>query len=140
MSLDDALKQAQVLNVDLIEIVANANPPVCQLIEFGKFKYRIEQKEKEAKKKSKKIELKELRFHVNIDMHDLETKCRHAQQFLEDGDMVKVSVIFKGREITHKDVGLNKMNLIVEKLLPYGQMDSQPQFEGKQYTVLFRAK
>jgi translation initiation factor IF-3 len=122
---------------DLIEVVPNANPPVCKIMDFGKFKYELQKKEKIQKKHQHVSQLKELRFHPNTDTHDFEFKAKHAIQFLEDGDKVKATVIFKGREVAYKELGEELLNRLAEKLSMIAKIDQPLKMEGRFMVVIF---
>lgn len=122
---------------DLIEVVPNANPPVCKIMDFGKFKYEIQKKEKLQKKHQHVSQLKELRFHPNTDTHDFEFKAKHAMQFLEDGDKVKATVIFKGREVAYKEQGEALLNRLTEKLAGISKIDQPLKMEGRFMVMIF---
>jgi len=122
---------------DLIEVVPNANPPVCKIMDFGKFKYEIQKKEKLQKKHQHVSQLKEIRFHPNTDTHDFEFKAKHAIHFLEDGDKVKATVIFKGREVAYKELGEDLLNRLVEKLSTVAKVDQPLKMEGRFMVMIF---
>jgi translation initiation factor IF-3 len=127
----EALKKAEEKNLDLVEIAPQADPPVCKIIDFGKFNYELQKKEKTQKKNQQVTVLKEIRLHPNTDVHDFEFKARHAENFLEEGNKVKVSVIFKGRELAYKEHGEALLNKFVEKLQEISKPEYDPKFEGK---------
>ena len=137
MSPREAFKIAVERGKDLIEVVPNANPPVCKIMDFGKFKYELQKKEKLQKKHQHVSQLKELRFHPNTDVHDFEFKAKHAIQFLEDGDKVKATVIFKGREVAYKEQGENLLNRLTEKLTAYAKVDQPIKMEGRFMAVIY---
>lgn len=122
---------------DLIEVVPNANPPVCKIMDFGKYKYEVQKKEKLQKKHQHVSQLKELRFHPNTDTHDFEFKAKHAIQFLENGDKVKATVIFKGREVAYKEQGENLLNRLAEKLAGVSKIDQPMKMEGRFMMMIF---
>ena len=122
---------------DLIEVVPNAVPPVCKIMDFGKYKYEIQKKEKLQKKHQHVSQLKELRFHPNTDTHDFEFKAKHAIQFLEDGDKVKATVIFKGREVAYKEQGEKLLNQLTEKLSEVSKIDQPIKMEGRFMVMIF---
>lgn len=122
---------------DLIEVVPNANPPVCKIMDFGKFKYEIQKKEKLQKKHQHVSQLKELRFHPNTDTHDFDFKAKHALQFLEDGDKVKATVIFKGREVAYKEQGEQLLNQLTERLADVSKVDQPLKMEGRFMVMIF---
>ena len=110
MSPRDALKMAQALDLDLVKVAPQAKPPVCKILDYGKYRFEMQKKEKEAKKNQKVIELKEIRLSLNIDTNDFNTKVNQAAKFLQQGHKVKVSIRFRGRQITHGDIGLDVMS------------------------------
>ena len=122
---------------DLVEIVPNANPPVCKIINFGKFKYELAKKDKIQKKHQHVSLLKELRFHPNTDVHDFEFKARHARRFLMEGHKVKATVIFKGREITYKEQGEQLLTRLTEQLTDVSKVDQSPHMEGRAMIMIF---
>jgi translation initiation factor IF-3 len=131
-----AIKMAKERDADLVEIVPNANPPVCKIINFGKFKYELAKKDKIQKKHQHVSLLKELRFHSNTDTHDFDFKTRHAIQFLADGHKVKASVVFKGREITYKQKGEEMLARLSEKLKDYAKVDQPAHMEGRSMIMI----
>lgn len=135
-SLNEALRKARSENLDLVEISPNAEPPVCKLLDFSRFKYDAKKKQQEAKKKQKKVALKEMKFRVNIGKGDLEIKLNKIRKFLENGDKVKISLWFKGREIVHKDKGQELFAQIIESLSDVAKIDSEAKMEGKQILML----
>ncbi|MFA6457380.1 MAG: translation initiation factor IF-3 [Bacteroidota bacterium] len=137
MSPREALAIAVQRGKDLIEVVPNANPPVCKIMDFGKFKYEIQKKEKLQKKHQHVSQLKELRFHPNTDTHDFEFKTKHAIKFLEEGDKVKATVIFKGREVAYKEQGEELLNRLTEKLSMYSKVDQPAKMEGRFMIMIF---
>jgi len=131
-----AVKMARERDADLVEIVPNANPPVCKIINFGKFKYELAKKDKIQKKHQHVSLLKELRFHVNTDTHDFDFKARHAQQFLADGHKVKATVVFKGREITYKDKGEQMLARLADRVKDYSKIDQPSHMEGRSMIMI----
>ncbi len=123
-------------DADLVEIVPTANPPVCRIINFGKFKYELAKKDKIQKKHQHVSLLKELRFHSNTDVHDFNFKARHARQFLVDGHKVKASVVFKGREITYKEKGEELLTKLVELLEDVSKVDQAAHMEGRSMILI----
>lgn len=117
--------------MDLVEIAPQADPPVCKIIDFGKYQYELQKKEKLQKKKQHVTVLKEIRLHPNTDTHDFDFKVRHAENFLGDGNKVKVSVIFKGRELAYTDLGRELLEKFVEKLSEISNIESEIKFEGR---------
>lgn len=133
----EALELARGRAKDLIEIVPNAVPPVCKIMDFGKYKYEMTKKEKFQRRHQHVTQLKEIRFHPNTDDHDFEFKTRHAIRFLEEGHKVKAAVIFKGREITYKERGEKVLNRLTEKLADVGKVDQPARLEGRSMSMVF---
>lgn len=129
MQLSDALRRAQNLGLDLVEVAATANPPVCRIVDFGKFRYALSKQEKE--KKSSGSKLKEIKFRVNIDEHDYTTKLRRAEEFLDKGNKVKVQLQFRGREMAHQELGMQLMEKIKIDLAGMAQVEMEPKLMGK---------
>jgi translation initiation factor IF-3 len=136
ISLREALEQAAAANLDLVEISPKAEPPVCKLMDYGKFRYEQQKKKNEAKKNQKIIEIKEIQLRPGIDTHDLDIKVRAAEKFLKNGDKVKITMRFRGREISHQATGLELLNGVVSTLAEVGKADSPPKLEGKQYLLM----
>lgn len=137
MSPRDAIQMARERDADLVEIVPNANPPVCKIINFGKFKYELAKKDKIQKKHQHVSLLKELRFHPNTDTHDFDFKTRHAVEFLKDGHKVKATVVFKGREITYKEKGEELLARFTERVSDVAKVDQAPHMEGRSMIAIF---
>jgi translation initiation factor IF-3 len=131
MSPKDALRIAESRGLDLVEIVPNAKPPVCKIINYGKYKYEQQKKEKIQRKNQQVTTLKEIRFHPNTDNHDFEFKARHCRQFILDGDKVKATVIFKGREMTYTEQGEELLNRLIEKLNDVAKVENPPKMDGR---------
>jgi len=131
VGIDEARRIAEGLGVDLIEISPNAEPPVVKAIDYGKYKYTLQKKASEAKKKQVVVQLKEIQFRPNIELHDIETKVRHAEKFLQDGDKIKLVMQFRGREIAYKDLGMEKFSSIIQSIeASGGVLESPPKFMG----------
>ena len=137
MSPSEAVRMAQQRGLDLIEIVPNATPPVCKIMDFGKFKYEQTKKDKLQRKHQHITQLKELRFHPNTDIHDFEFKTRHAIRFLEEGHKVKATVVFKGREITYKEQGEDVLRRLAEQLVEVAKVDQEAKLEGRSMAMIF---
>jgi translation initiation factor IF-3 len=137
MSPKEAYAIALQRGKDLIEVVPTANPPVCKIMDFGKFKYEIQKKEKLQKKHQHVSQLKELRFHPNTDTHDFEFKAKHAIKFLEEGDKVKATVIFKGREVAYKEHGERLLADLTDRLAMYSKVDQPAKMEGRFMIMIF---
>jgi translation initiation factor IF-3 len=136
MSPPEAIKMARQRGLDLIEIVPNANPPVCKLMDFGKFKYEQTKKDKIQRKHQHVSQLKELRFHPNTDVHDFEFKVRHARRFIEEGHKVKATVVFKGREITYKEHGEDVLKRLVDQVSDIAKVDQTAKLEGRSMAII----
>lgn len=136
VSLSEALRLAGEHDVDLVEVVAAANPPVCRLIEYGKFKFLEQKKAAEAKSKQKVIEVKEIKFRPGTDDGDYNIKMRNIRRFLEDGDKCKITLRFRGREITHQEIGLALLNRIRDELADLIIVEQFPKLEGRQMIMM----
>lgn len=136
MPIDRALEIARSYDLDLVEVAPNAKPPVCKVIDFGKFMYEKKKKEKEAKKKQHTVQVKELRFRPNTDDHDLEFKTRHAREFLEDGDKVKATVQFRGRDMLYTERGEDLLMDLAEELSDVSEIESKPNMEGRRMIMM----
>jgi len=136
VNIREALDRAERASLDLVEISPNAEPPVCKILDFGKFKYESKKRLHEARKKQKNIELKEMKFKPNIGQGDFDVKLRKIKEFLQHGDKVKISLWFKGREILHKDIGEKIFERIETELEGLAKIDQRPKMEGKQMIML----
>ncbi|MDT8345275.1 MAG: translation initiation factor IF-3 [Thermohalobaculum sp.] len=134
-----AIEMAQEVGLDLVEISPNAAPPVCKIMDFGKFKYETQKKAAEARKKQKIIEIKEVKFRPNIDTHDYEVKMRSVQKFLGEGDKVKITLRFRGREMAHQEIGRELLQKIADDVTEIGKVESFPRLEGRQMTMVIAA-
>lgn len=132
----DALKLAEEKSLDLVEIAPQADPPVCKIVDYGKFTYEIQKKEKTQRKNQQVSVLKEIRLHPNTDTHDFEFKARHAKNFIEEGNKVKVSVIFKGRELAYTEHGEKLLKSFIAKLEEVAKAENDIKFEGKAMNVI----
>lgn len=135
MSAANALEKAYDEDMDLVMVAPNANPPVCKILDYSKFKFEMAKKEKEARKNQKVVEVKEIRLSATIDQHDLETKAKNANKFLKAGDKVKVSLKFKGREVRFVEKGKETILKFVE-MLEEGRIDKEPKLEGRFLNVI----
>ena len=138
LSTQEAINIAKQKGLDLIEISPNANPPVCKIIDIGKYKYDLQKKANKAKKKQKIINLKEIKLRPVTEIHDYNFKIKNAQRFLEKGDKVKFTVRFKGREMQHKHLGMDLMDRIINDTSSLGKVESAPKFEGKQISMIIQ--
>ncbi|MHA3772251.1 translation initiation factor IF-3 [Verrucomicrobiota bacterium sgz303538] len=133
MKIQDALRQAQSMGLDLVEVAPQANPPVCRIVDYGKFKYEAAKQDKEKKNAGSK--LKEIKFRVNIDEHDYTTKLRHAEEFLDKGNKVRVQLQFRGREMAHQELGMDLMRQIKEDLASMANVEQEPKMQGRNVTM-----
>ncbi len=132
MSAKEALKKAEEKNLDLVKIAPNAKPPVCKIMDYGKYRFEQAKREKEARKNQKVVEIKEIRLSLNIDTHDFETKAKHAEKFLKAGNKVKVSIRFRGREMAHPELGLASMEKFAEACKEFSTVEKPAKLEGRQ--------
>lgn len=140
MSLDEALKMATSQDSDLVEISPNAKPPVCKIMDYGKFRYEQQRKEKETKKKQKVIDVKEVKIRPNIEEHDYNVKLKNVQRFLNDGDKVKVTIMFRGREMAHPELGRKVLLRLAENVAEIANVEREPRLEGKNMIMILSAK
>lgn len=140
MSPKDAMKLAKEANVDLVKIVPNATPPVCKLVNYGKYKYELVRKEKEAKKKQKVVEIKEVRLSPNIEENDLNTKINSARKFIQKGDKVKVTLRFRGREMAHMEASKHILTDFAEQLADCAVVEKAPKLEGRSMMMFLGEK
>ncbi len=127
---------AEEIGLDLVEISPNAEPPVCKIMDFGKYKYEQQKKESEARKKQKTIEVKEIKFRPNTDRHDYDVKMRSVTKFLDNGDKVKITMRFRGREMAHQELGRQLLERVAEDTSEIGKIDTIPKLEGRQIVML----
>lgn len=132
----DALEIAAEAGMDLIEISPNAEPPVCKVLDYGKYKYEQQKKKNEARKKQKVVDVKEVKLRPNIDTHDYDVKLRNAQRFLESGDKVKVTLRFRGRELAHQDIGMELLHKVKDELEDLAKVEQMPKMEGRQMIMV----
>jgi translation initiation factor IF-3 len=133
---DEALEMATDAGLDLVEIAPNADPPVCKILDYGKFKYEEQKKKTEARKKQKIIEVKEIKLRPSIDDHDYEVKMRSMNKFIEEGDKVKVTMRFRGRELAHQELGMNVLMRVRDDLEAIAKVEQMPRMEGRQMTMV----
>jgi len=136
MNTRDAFERAKDKGLDLVEVSPNADPPVCKIMDYGKFKYQQQKKLQEAKKKQTVIKIKEVKFRPKTDEHDYQTKLKKIIKFLTGGDRCKVTIFFRGREIVHKDRGLRMLDRVVEDTLDLAKIESKPMSEGRTMTMM----
>jgi translation initiation factor IF-3 len=133
MKLSDALRRAQSIGLDLVEVAPTANPPVCKIIDFGKFRYDLSKQDRDKRPSGTK--LKEIKFRVNIDEHDYLTKVRHAEEFLDRGNKVRVQLQFRGREMAHQEFGMQLMERVRDDLVTMSQVEMEPKITGRNVTM-----
>ena len=138
LNLNDAINRAKDIGLDLIEIAPNTKPPVCKIMDMGKYKYDAQKKANKAKKKQKKIELKEIKLRPVTEIHDYNFKIKNAQKFLAKGDKVKFTIRFKGRELQHSSLGSDLMEKIKLDMQSIGRVELQPKFDGKQMIMVIQ--
>ena len=136
MTAREAMQRAFQVGLDLVEISPNADPPVCKILDFGKFKYEQQKKRNEAKKKQKVIEIKEIKVRPNIDENDYQVKMRAMKSFIEEGDKVKVTLRFRGREMAHQDIGMKVLERIRSELDPLTKVEQMPRMENRQMIMV----
>jgi translation initiation factor IF-3 len=136
MSTRDALQQAEGAGLDLVEIAPQGQPPVCKLLDYGKFKYEAQKKKNEARKKQKTIDLKEVKLRPGIEEHDYQVKMRSMRRFLEEGDKVKVTLRFRGREMAHQELGVRVLERVQEELDEMAKVEQLPKMEGRQMVMV----
>ncbi len=130
------MELAEQAGLDLVEISPNATPPVCKIMDFGKFKYETQKREAEARKKQKTIEVKEVKFRPNTDVHDYDVKMKNVVKFLEKGDKVKVTLRFRGREMAHQNLGRDLLERVAEDVKEIGKVENMPKMEGRQMIMM----
>ena len=138
--IESALNMAAEVGLDLVEISPNADPPVCKFLDYGKFKYEAQKKKHEARKKQKVIDVKEIKMRPGIDEHDFQVKMRNARRFLDDGDKVKVTIRFRGREMAHQDLGMKVLNRVRDDLDELAKVEQFPQVEGRMMTMVIAGR
>ena len=140
VTIRDALLAAEDAGLDLVEIAPNADPPVCKILDYGKYKYELQKKAAEARKKQKIIEVKEIKMRPNIDDNDYDVKMRSARRFIEEGDKVKVTMRFRGREMAHQDLGMNVLVRVRDELESMAKVEQMPKLEGRQMIMVLAPK
>jgi translation initiation factor IF-3 len=136
VSTADALRRATDAGLDLMEVSPNADPPVCKILDYGRFRYEAQKKKNEARKKQKVIEVKEIKMRPNIDTHDYEVKMRAIHRFIEEGDKVKVTMRFRGREMVHQELGKQVLDRVREEMEEKAKVEQFPKLEGRQMTMV----
>ena len=136
ISIREALNYAEDEGFDLVEVSPDANPPVCKIIDYGKLKYKEQKSKKEAKKKQKTIEVKEIKMRPGIDKHDYEVKIKALSKFISGGNKVKVSMLFRGREMEHQNIGMDLLRKLTDEVSEYAKIEASPKLEGKQIVMV----
>lgn len=136
MPTDAALDAAREASLDLVEVAPHSQPPVCKILDFGKLKYQEQKKKSEARKRQKTVDLKEIKMRPNIDTHDYEVKARAIRRFFEDGDKVKITLRFRGREMAHQDRGVEVLNRVKEDFAELAKVEFEPKLEGRQLIMV----
>ncbi len=136
VDIDEALRRANEAGLDLVEVSPNADPPVCKILDFGRYKYEVQKKKNEARKKQKIIDIKEIKMRPGIDDHDYDVKMRSIQRFIADGDKVKVTMRFRGREMAHQELGIKVLHRVRDQLDEVAKVEQFPKLEGRQMTMV----
>jgi translation initiation factor IF-3 len=136
----EALSEARERNLDLVEVAPNSNPPVCKIMDYGKYRFEMEKKNRESKKKQKQTKLKEVRMQPKIEKHDMEFKSKHVDTFLAEGNKVKVTIRFRGRELAHTELGKVVLDRVLEHLTTEYVLESRPRMEGKFMSMILSPK
>ena len=140
MPIEQAIAQAEALGLDLVEVAPNARPPVCRVMDYGKFKYEEQRKARKARKKQHTVQVKEVKFRPGIEEHDFEFKLRHARRFLEEGNKVKATMMFRGRQITHAEIGRDVLLRVSQELDDLARIEAHPNLEGRNMTMILAPK
>ncbi|MGP1407729.1 translation initiation factor IF-3 [Selenomonas sp.] len=140
MATRDALRMAEEQHLDLVEVAPKAKPPVCRIMDFGKYRYEQQKREKEAKKKQKIVTIKEVKLRPNIEQHDFDVKLKNALRFLEEGNKVKVTIMFRGRELSHPELGREVLNRVSDQLKELVSIERDAKLEGKNMTMILAPK
>ena len=140
MPTSSAMEAAEEAGLDLVEIVPSADPPVCKILDYGKFRFQEQKKKNEARKRQKVVELKEIKLRPNIDTHDYDVKARSMHRFFEEGDKVKVTLRFRGRELSHQQLGMNLLRRVQEDTAEIAKIEAYPRMEGRQMLMVISPK
>ena len=140
MAIEEALQKAGTQSLDLVEVSPNAKPPVCKIMDYGRYKYEVTKKQQEARKKQRSFQVKEIKVRPKTDTHDLMTKVKHIEKFISNRDKVKVTLVFRGREITLSQQGRAVLERVAEMTKEYTQVEQPPKFEGRTMTMLLSPK
>ncbi|MCG8548331.1 MAG: translation initiation factor IF-3 [Alphaproteobacteria bacterium] len=140
VGVEEALDMAAEAGMDLVEVSPNADPPVCKILDYGKFKYKAQKKANEARKKQKTVDIKEIKMRPNIDQHDYDVKMRSMTKFIDEGDKVKVTLRFRGREMAHQELGMRVLHRVRDDLQEVSKVEQFPKMEGRQMTMVIAPK
>ena len=140
VSVEEGIKMAYDAGLDLVEVSPNADPPVCKILDYGKFKYEKQKKQHDARKKQKTIDVKEIKMRPSIDVHDYDVKMRNVRRFLGDGDKVKLTIRFRGREMAHQELGMQMLDRVREELAELTKVEQFPKLEGRMMTMVIAPK
>ena len=140
LTRDEALRLAEEKGLDLVEIAARSNPPVCRIMDYGRFKYEQSKKQKQARKHAASMELKEIKFRPKTDTHDMDFKISHVRRFLEEGNKCRLVIVFRGREITHPQTGMNVLNRVVDMCADIASVEATPNMEGRRMIMVIAPK
>jgi translation initiation factor IF-3 len=140
ISIGEARERAEIAGLDLVEVAPNADPPVCRIMDYGKYKYQLSKKAHDAKKKQSVVSVKEVKVSPKTQEHDLSFKIRHMRRFLENGDKVKVTMVFRGREITHTEIGRDVLEKIIGEIEEFGTVEVSPKLEGRHMVMIIAPK
>ena len=140
ISVDEGIELASNAGFDLVEVSPNANPPVCKILDYGKYKYEEQKRRNEARKKQKIIEVKEIKLRPNIDQHDYQVKMKAVRKFIDGGDKVKITLRFRGREMAHVELGTDLLSRVQEDIDDFAKIESMPKMEGRQMTMILAPK
>ena len=140
VGINDARERAEEAGLDLVEVAPNAEPPVCRIMDYGKYKYQLSKKSHDAKKKQSVVSVKEVKVSPKTQEHDLSFKIRHMRRFLENGDKVKVTMVFRGREITHTEIGREVLDRIIGEIEEFGTVETSPKLEGRHMVMILAPK
>ena len=140
VKIDDAIAMAEEAGLDLVEVSPNMKPPVCKILDYGKFKYQAQKKANEARKKQKTVDVKEIKMRPNIDTHDYDVKMRNMARFFDDGDKVKVTLRFRGREMAHQELGMRLLMKVKAETEEIAKVESEPKLEGRQMIMILAPK
>jgi translation initiation factor IF-3 len=136
LTIEKALETAEQMGLDLVEVAPMARPPVCRIMDYGKFRYEEQRKAREARKKQHRVDLKEVKLRPGIEDHDFDFKARHARRFLEEGNKVKVTMMFRGRQMAHPEIGRQVLDRMVQELADIGKVESHPMMEARSMTMV----